>query len=233
MPVGRDELLMSSLASSWLMLSVGLFVLLNRRLAVSRAARSGSVLVSWRVPSWCWREYLTSKMSVYLNTLVIWIGFYALAMSLFQGQGSWWWRFVGFAVYSFLMIAPAAVVFGAVAFFIPPTYYLMSQGIGVAAWIPILLRPGTGFLDLGLIDRERVENYRWEGNLAVIKSKRAFLSQGVTEILATPEVREKVEEAFKELRVPKGEPLTQVGKTRPAGGGTRPGGAKRRRKNRR
>ncbi len=207
MPLSGKELWISAFASGWMLVTVGLFVVFNRRMAVAREAKFERVIVKWRAPIDFWREYLVSKLAIYANTVIIWIAFYALAMSLFQGEGSFFDRFLGFAGYSLLMVGPALVFFGLIAYFFPPTYYLISSGVGIASWIPIILRSGSGFLDQGYIPRDRIEDFRWEGDLAVIKSKRTFLSRGVAELLVSAEVRGQVEDAMKELQISKGDPI--------------------------
>lgn len=212
MPFSGKELWISAFASSWLLVTAGLFVVFNRRIAVAREAKLGRVIVQWRAPVVFWREYLVSKLAVYANTVIVWIAFYSLAMSLFQGEGPFLDRFLGFAGYSLIMVGPALLVFGLIAYFLPPSYYLMTTGVGVSSWIPIILRSGTGFLNQGCIPRARIENYRWEGDLTVIKSKKTLFSQGVTELLVASEVRDQIDDFMKELQIPKGEPLGYVRK---------------------
>lgn len=206
MPLQPGVFWSSALFASAVMFGFGLAVIALRQFAARREVfdDQAQLQLSWTAPRDLWRQYLRAKSGAYLNTLITWVALYALGMALFQGEGSFWQRALWFVLFAALLLVPPAVGLGLVAWFFPPTYGLSSRGIAAAVWVPILIRPGAGFLEGGFIPWSRIEEYRWEGDVLVFKGKRSLFSHGIVEVLVPPEHRRAVDQIVRERKLPRG-----------------------------
>ena len=222
MPYAWKDLWAPVLSSSAVLILVAIAVMVMRRQTVQARMSDGQVLLQWTVGRADWNRYLKSRLSSYTTTVVTWILLYAAVVSLFQGQGPFWSRFLGFVGFAAAMIAPPVVVLAVLAWFVPATYVLATSGIGTLSWVIILMRPGAGFLEAAFMPWTRVKEHRWQGELLLFKGERALLNSGLCELLVDAPHRKAVEEVVRRLKIPKG--------TGPLLGTSRAGGrAKRRR----
>ena len=159
--------------------------------------------LAWEVELPVWRRYLKSKLGSMISTILIWLGLYALLMAVLAQDLSaqYWQRVLIFAVYALAMFVPTAAIVYALAYFLPGRYVLSDRGVGLIAWTPVLMRPGVGFLDLGFRPWDRIEQFRFEDDILVLKGSRGFLSQGVSELIVPADKRKAVEELFKERKL--------------------------------
>lgn len=203
MPENLTELYVSAIGSGLFLLLVVAWVLLRRYMAVRSQSDPGLVRLAWEVERPVWRDYLRRKFGSMLTTVLIWLALYALLMAALQQQLSdnYWARVGIFAVYAALLLVPVAAIVYLLAYFFPGRYVLTDRGVGLVAWTPLLLRPGVGFLDLGFRPWDRIEQYRFEDDILVLKGSRGFLTQGISEMIVPPDKRKAVEELLKERKL--------------------------------
>lgn len=221
MPDGLADLYISAIGSGLFLLVVVAWLVLRRYLAVRSQSEPGLVRLSWEVERPAWRQYLKSKLGSMVSTILIWLVLYALLMAALSQELSenYWERVLIFGIYALALLVPTAAIVYVLAYFLPGRYVLTERGVGMIAWTPLLMRPGIGFLDLGFKPWDRIEQYRFEDDILVLKGSRGFLSQGISELVVPADKRKAVEELLKERKLArlKG-PLVQPPKrpTRPS-----------------
>lgn len=206
MPLQPAQFWSSALFAGVVMFGFGLAIIAFRHFAARREVfeDEAQLQLSWTAPRDLWRRYLRGKAGAYLNTLVTWVALYSLAMALFQGEGSFWQRTLWFLLFAAVLLVPPAVALALVAWFSSPTYGLSARGVGAAFWVPILIRPGAGFLEGGFIPWARLEEYRWDGDVLVLKGKRTLFSHGIVELLVPPEQRKAVDRIVRDRKLQRG-----------------------------
>lgn len=203
MPETLSDLFVSAASSGLFLLLLVMWLMLRRFLAVRSQSQPGLVRLSWELERPVWRQYLKRKLSSMTTTLGIWLGLYALLMAAISKEVSdvYLERVLIFAVYAIALLVPAALIAFAVAYFVPARYMVTDNGVGISAWTPLLMRPGVGFLDLGFKPWDRIEQFKFEDDILILKGKRSFLSQGVSELYVPAEQRKAVEEVLKERKL--------------------------------
>lgn len=203
MPENLADLYISAIGSGLFLLVVVAWLLLRRYLAVRNQTQPGLVRLSWEVERPVWRVYLRRKLGSMVTTILIWLVLYALLMAAISTQisGNYGERALIFAVYALALLAPTGAIVYTLAYFLPGRYMLSEHGVGIVAWTPLLMRPGVGFLDLGFRPWSRIEQFRFEDDILVLKGSRGFLSQGISEVIVPPDKRKGVEDLLKERKL--------------------------------
>lgn len=203
MPENLADLYISAIGSGLFLLVVVAWVLLRRHLAVRQQSQPGLVRLDWQIEPAVWRPYLRRKLGSMASTILIWLVLYALLMSVLSKDLSpnYWERALIFAVYALALLVPTAAIVYVLAYLRPGRYVLTEHGVGIVAWTPLLMRPGVGFLDLGFRPWDRIDQYRFEDDILILKGSRSFLSQGISELVVPPEKRKAIEELLKERKL--------------------------------
>lgn len=204
LPYAWKDLWVPVASSSAILIAVAIGVMVLRRQAVNAQLGAGQVLTQWTVSRAAWNRYLRARVSSYAFTVVSWVVLYALVISLFQGQGSFWSRFAGFSGFAAAMIAPPVLVLGTLAWFVPASYAVTVGGVGILSWVVVLLRPGAGFLETSFMPWGRVKEYRWQGDILLFKGDKALFNSGLCELLVVDSHRKAVEEIVRRFKIPKG-----------------------------
>lgn len=207
MPVPPGVFWSSALVASAVMLGFGLAVAAWRQAAARREILDDPVQLqlSWTAPRELWREYLRAKLPAYVNTLITWVALYALAMAVFQSEsGTFWQRALWFSLFAVVLLVPPALALALIAWLLPGSYGIGARGVAASVWLPVVIRPGAGFLDAGYFPWSRVEEYRWEGDVLVLKGRRSLFSPGLIELLVPPEKRKAVDQLLRDRRLPRG-----------------------------
>lgn len=203
MPENLQDLYISAVTSGLFVLLVVAWILLRRYLAVRNQSDPGLVRLAWEVERPVWRRYLKQKLGSMVSTITIWLVLYALIMAAMAQTLSenYWERALIFAVYAVALLVPTAAIVYLLAYFVPGRYVLSDRGVGMVAWTPLLMRPGVGFLDLGFRPWDRIEQFRFEDDILVLKGSRGFLTQGISELVVPADKRKAVEELLKERKL--------------------------------
>lgn len=203
MPEGLADLYISAIGSSLFLFVVVAWIVLRRYLAVRSQSEPRLVRLSWDVERPVWRAYMKRKLGPMVSTIAIWLVLYALLMAALSQELSenYWERVLIFAVYALALLLPTAAIVYVVAYFFPGRYVLTERGVGIVAWTPLIMRPGIGFLDMGFKPWSRIEQFRFEDDILVLKGSRSFLSQGISELVVPADKRKAVEELLKERKL--------------------------------
>lgn len=211
-PAPVQDFVFSAVVSTFALILTAFTVAFLRRRAALRAAASAPVLVAWRAPDQAWQAYLSGKSRTILSAVFIWLALYSLATAAFMPGGSFAQRWATNAAYGVMLIGLPLFLLWAAARMFPARYVLTEQGAGSAAWVPVLMRPGAGFIDMGFVRWDKVRGYRWDGDVLLLQGQRGFGSQGFFELLVPDEQRKAVQEALRRVKVDKGEGLPALSK---------------------
>lgn len=189
---------LTSLFTGGMLLATYLLVSSIRLAAVGRQTGKGTVRSTWKPVPGEWRRYLGGKVGAFLSQAVVWLAFYALAMTVVTRTGGFWISFLQFLLFSVVILLPGLAVIAFLNLRFPARYTVTSEGVGMEGWMLFNMRPGVGMVDTGYRPWSRVEAFRWEGNVLLLKGKRALFSSGFYEVPVPGDQQKAVEAVLKE-----------------------------------
>lgn len=188
----------TSVITGGMLLATYLLVSSIRLAAVGRLTGKGTIRSTWKPAPGEWRQYLRGKSGAFLSQVLMWLAFYTLAMTVVTRTGGFWISFLQFALFSVVILVPGLAVIALLNLRFPARYTVTSEGVGMEGWMLFNMRPGVGMVDTGFRPWNRVEAFRWDGNVLLLKGKRALFSSGIYELPIPGDQQKAVEAVLKE-----------------------------------